>query len=33
MRRVDLPGDVFDNAQWHTFLLRSGRLGFELSLQ
>jgi hypothetical protein len=33
MIRVDLPGNVFDNAQWHTFLLRSGRLGFELSLQ
>jgi len=33
MIRADLPGDVFDNAQWHTFLLRSGRLGFELSLQ
>ena len=33
MIRVDLPGDVFDNSQWHTFLLRSGRLGFELSLQ
>jgi hypothetical protein len=33
MIRVELPGDVFDNAQWHTFLLRSGRLGFELSLQ
>jgi hypothetical protein len=33
MIKVDLPGDVFDNAQWQTFLLRSGRLGFELSLK
>lgn len=33
MIRVDLPGDVFDYSQWERFLLRSGRLGFELSLQ
>jgi len=33
MISVDLPGDIFDNSQWHRFLLRSGRLGFELSLQ
>jgi hypothetical protein len=33
MISVDIAGDVFDNAQWHVFLLRSGRLGFELSLQ
>ena len=31
MRRVDLAGDVFDPAQFKRFLLRSGRLGFELS--
>lgn len=33
MRKVDLPGDIFDNGQWERFLLRSGRLGFELSLK
>jgi hypothetical protein len=33
MVSVDLPGDIFDNSQWYLFLLRSGRLGFELSLQ
>ena len=33
MQRVDLPGDVFDPAQFKRFLLRSGRLGFELSTQ
>jgi hypothetical protein len=33
MMTVDLPGDVFDFSQWELFLLRSGRLGFELSLQ
>jgi hypothetical protein len=33
MIRVDLPGDIFDNSQWELFLLRSGRLGFKLSLQ
>jgi hypothetical protein len=33
MVSVDIPGDIFDNSQWHLFLLRSGRLGFELSLQ
>ena len=33
MITVDLPGDIFDNSQWERFLLRSGRLGFELSLQ
>jgi hypothetical protein len=31
MMRVDLPGDVLDYSQWERFLLRSGRLGFELS--
>lgn len=31
MRKVDLPGEVFDSAQWRRFLLRSGRLGFQLS--
>jgi hypothetical protein len=29
MRRVDLPGDIFDPTQFKRFLLRSGRLGFE----
>jgi hypothetical protein len=33
MIRLGLPGDVFDYSQWELFLLRSGRLGFELSLQ
>jgi len=33
MRRVDLPGDIFDSAQFRRFLLRSGRLGFELSMK
>ena len=33
MIAVDLPGDVFDYSQWERFLLRSGRLGFELSLR
>lgn len=33
MRRVGLGGDVFDPAQFKRFLLRSGRLGFELSTQ
>lgn len=33
MNRVDLPGDVNDRAQWKRFLLRSGRLGFELSMK
>jgi hypothetical protein len=33
MIKVELPGDVFDSTQWERFLLRSGRLGFELSLQ
>jgi hypothetical protein len=33
MIKVDLAGDVFDNSQWELFLLRSGRLGFELSAQ
>lgn len=33
MITVELPGDIFDNSQWARFLLRSGRLGFELSLQ
>lgn len=33
MIKVDLPGDIFDNGQWERFLLRSGRLGFELSLK
>jgi hypothetical protein len=32
MRTVDLPGDVFDSAQWRRFLLRSGSLGFRLSV-
>jgi hypothetical protein len=32
MRRVDLAGDIFDASQWTRFLLRSGRLGFELSM-
>jgi hypothetical protein len=31
MHRVDLAGDIFDPSQWTRFLLRSGRLGFELS--
>ena len=31
MQRVNLPGDVFDPVQFNRFLLRSGRLGFELS--
>jgi hypothetical protein len=31
MQRVNLAGDVFDPAQFKRFLLRSGRLGFELS--
>jgi hypothetical protein len=33
MRKVDLPGDIFDASQWSRFLLRSGRLGFELSMK
>lgn len=33
MITVELPGDIFDFSQWERFLLRSGRLGFELSLQ
>jgi hypothetical protein len=33
MRKVDLPGDIFDFGQWTRFLLRSGRLGFELSMR
>jgi hypothetical protein len=32
MRRVDLAGDIFDPRQWQRLLLRSGRLGFELSM-
>jgi hypothetical protein len=31
MQRVNLAGDIFDPAQFKRFLLRSGRLGFELS--
>jgi hypothetical protein len=31
MQRVNLAGDVFDPVQFNRFLLRSGRLGFELS--
>lgn len=31
MQRVDLAGDITDPGQWKRFLLRSGRLGFELS--
>jgi hypothetical protein len=31
MRRVNLAGDITDPAQFRRFLLRSGRLGFELS--
>jgi hypothetical protein len=31
MQRVNLAGDVSDPAQFKRFLLRSGRLGFELS--
>ena len=31
MRKVDLAGDTFDFGRWTRFLLRSGRLGFELS--
>jgi hypothetical protein len=33
MRKVDLAGDIFDASQWTRFLLRSGRLGFELSMK
>jgi hypothetical protein len=33
MRTVDLAGDIFDPPQWKRFLLRSGRLGFALSVQ
>jgi hypothetical protein len=32
MQRVNLAGDVFDQAQFKRFLLRSGRLGFQLSV-
>ena len=32
MQRVNLAGDVFDPAQFKRFLLRSGRLGFQLSV-
>lgn len=32
MIKVELAGDVFDATQWRLFLLRSGRLGFELSM-
>ncbi|HWM09247.1 MAG TPA: hypothetical protein VNO82_07875 [Solirubrobacteraceae bacterium] len=32
MHRVDLAGDITDPGQWKRFLLRSGRLGFELSM-
>jgi hypothetical protein len=31
MLRVNLAGDIFDPAEFKRFLLRSGRLGFELS--
>jgi hypothetical protein len=33
MRKLDLPGDIFDASQWSRLLLRSGRLGFELSMK
>ncbi len=33
MHKVDLAGDIFDFGQWTRFLLRSGRLGFELSMR
>jgi len=33
MLKVDLPGDISDTGQWERWLLRSGRLGFELSLK
>jgi len=33
MRKVGLAGDIFDFGQWTRFLLRSGRLGFELSMR
>jgi hypothetical protein len=33
MRKVDLAGNIFDFGQWTRFLLRSGRLGFELSIR
>jgi hypothetical protein len=32
MERVHLAGDIFDPGQWRRFLLRSGRLGFDLSM-
>jgi hypothetical protein len=31
MQRVNLDGDIFDPTEFKRFLLRSGRLGFELS--
>ena len=31
MAELDLPGDIFDPTRWRRFLLRSGRLGFELA--
>jgi hypothetical protein len=33
MRKVDLAGDIFDFGEWTRFLLRSGRLGFEMSMR
>jgi hypothetical protein len=33
MHKVDLTGDIFDFGEWTRFLLRSGRLGFELSMR
>lgn len=33
MIKVELPGDISDSGQWERWLLRSGRLGFELSLK
>jgi len=32
MQRVHLAGDIADPVQWTRFLLRSGRLGFDLSI-
>ena len=33
MQKVDLAGDINDRTQFKRFLLRSGRLGFELSMK